>query len=234
MKRLTIIIFLIICNLSAFACDCDFNTTSLYQKASFIAKIQVIKNYKNEIDTIPSYKVDINPVVIYKGEKINSIYINGYYRIPNRPFTSCDFYLNETSEYLIFGFKDGDKVYVSYCTKLSPDFALSHYPKLELLKKKAGNYISNSPFTTSSRTWIPYDIFKGYPKDFYGKTYFVKITINKEKEISNIEFLSDFEEDIQDKLTGDINNINWKKRLAEINTNYSYSFISEFIPFDIP
>ncbi|MGV3546648.1 MAG: hypothetical protein ACO1N4_06265 [Pedobacter sp.] len=234
MKKLTLILLLSIIKITAFACDCDFNTTVLYQKANFVAKIKIVKNHKNEVDTIPSYKVDIKPLVIYKGETINSIYVHGYYKIPNKPFTSCDFYFNETSEYLVFGFKEGNSIYVDYCTKLSQDFALDHYPKLNFLKNAIGNYTSNSPFTTNSRTSIPYNIFKEYPKNFYGKAYFVKITINEEKEVDNIELLSKFDKDLQERLIGDIKKIDWKKRLSEINTTYSYSFISEFTAFNIP
>ncbi|MFN0254631.1 hypothetical protein [Pedobacter ureilyticus] len=234
MKRLTLILLFVILKTSAFACDCDFNTTILYQKASFVAKIRIVKNHKNEVDTIPSYKVDIKPLVIYKGETTNSIYVPGYYKIPNKPFTSCDFYFNETSEYLIFGFKEGSNIYVDYCTILSQDFAADHYPKLIFLKTVIGNYTSNSPFTTNSRTSIPYNIFKEYPNEFYGKTYFVKITINKEKEVDNIELLSKFDKDLQERIIGDIKKINWKKRFSEINTTYSYSFISEFMAFNIP
>jgi hypothetical protein len=233
MKKLLLFI-LFFSSLNAFACDCDFNIINLYQKADFVAKIKVLKNHVNEPSDASNYKVDIQTLSLFKGNTTSSVYINGYNGVPAKLITSCDFSLPVNTEILIFGSNNDDKIYVNYCTSITHDMPES-IVKLNFLKVKANNYTSNAPFSSTYLTYIPSKIFKDYPTSFYGKSYIIKLTIDKDKTVSDIEFVSDLDTETKENLANDIKNkIDWKKKLADINTNYSYSFLTEFFAYNLP
>lgn len=234
MKKITLLFILFFSSFNGFACDCDFNIINLYQKANFVAKIKVLKNHINEQPDVSNYKVDIQTLSLYKGNTTPSVYINGYNGVPHKLISSCDFSLPVNTESLIFGFENDDKIYISYCSTIMYNIPES-IVKLNLLKSKVSNYTSNAPFSSTYLTYIPSNIFENYPRNFYGKSYIIKLTIDKDKIVTNVEFVSDVEPEIQKNLASDIKNkIEWKKRLADINTNYSYSFLTEFFTFNLP
>ena len=233
MKKLLLFI-LFFSSLNAFACDCDFNIINLYQKADFVAKIKVLKNHVNEPSDASNYKVDIQTLSLFKGNTTSSVYINGYNGVPAKLITSCDFSLPVNTEVLIFGSKTDGKIYINYCSSITHNM-LEYIVKLDFLKAKANNYTSNAPFSSTYLTHISSKIFKDYPINFYGKSYIIKLTIDKDKTVSNVEFVSDFDVESKKKVANDIKNkIDWKKKLAEVNTNYSYSFLTEFFANNLP
>lgn len=94
----------------AFSCDCEFQKFhESYIQSDFIAKIKILKIYKN-IDNSDLYKADILIEDLYKGEKINSIYIYG--NNGRKLETSCDIRLLENEELIIYSKKNKKGQYV--------------------------------------------------------------------------------------------------------------------------
>jgi len=111
--QITIFLF----SIGIFACTCeDPKITEKYIESDFVAKARIIKNYKNE-NSKELYKADILISELFKGEKLNSIYVAG--RSDGRMGSSCAIFIPENTELIIYAQKNKDGKYsVGMCSGL--------------------------------------------------------------------------------------------------------------------
>jgi hypothetical protein len=84
-------------------CECMQDVLFNCMKADFIAEVKVVKTYKNEKDNHHFYKIDIEPIALYKGEKLTSLYVYG--SNGSEMLTSCDLYVPENTTWLVYATK---------------------------------------------------------------------------------------------------------------------------------
>lgn len=95
-----LIAFLIILSVHSNACMCvPPKFTEKYTESDFIAKVKIIKVYKNESEA-ELYKADILIEDLYKGSSISSIYVRG--RSDEKKGSSCAIFIPENTELIIY------------------------------------------------------------------------------------------------------------------------------------
>ncbi len=83
----------------SFACDCAFNEpVHGFSTEEFVGHIKITKVYPNEGKS-SVYKADIELLELFKGSKINSIFVRG--RSDGKIGTSCDVFYPEGSELVV-------------------------------------------------------------------------------------------------------------------------------------
>ena len=117
MIKHTFLFFALLLFTKAFSCDCGFQKFhESYIQSDFVAKIKIIKTYKN-INNSDLYKADILIEDLYKGKKTGSIYIYGN---NGKDLTnSCDIFISENEELVVFSRKNSKGQYViGMCSRL--------------------------------------------------------------------------------------------------------------------
>lgn len=114
-KILQITIFLF--SIGIFACTCDDpKITEKYIESDFVAKVRIVKNYKND-DSKELYKADIVISELFKGVGQSSIYVAG--RSDGKMGSSCAIFIPENTELIIYARKNKDGKYsVGMCSGL--------------------------------------------------------------------------------------------------------------------
>ena len=182
MKIRFILIFILLYSARLFACSCY--TPKLEQKFSksdFVAKVQIIKIYKNSGDE-EYYKADVKINNIFKGKAIESIYVYG--NNGRRFDSSCDIFIEPGEEMIVYSEKNNKGKYtVNMCSGLlylsRPNSIVTkeHYKNeinvLEILKDKKVSFTNNIEF----RLEDSHKLFK----KFYGVELENRFTIYKVK-----------------------------------------------------
>jgi len=116
MKNL-ILTFLLIYNVNSFACKCEStNLDTSFLTSSFVAKIKVIKKYKN-LEEDDYYKIDIKILDLYKGNQIGSIYIYGNSEYPQD--SACWIYTDVDDEIIVYVSKyENGRTEVRHCSRI--------------------------------------------------------------------------------------------------------------------
>jgi hypothetical protein len=115
------------------ACVCDLDVLKDCIHADFIAEVKIIKTYPNDKTDYHFYKIDIEPIVIYKGKKHTSLYVYGSNGSAMR--TSCDLDVPINTTWLVYATKSKNGNYeFGMCTS-SRELGISRYDSIKLDKK---------------------------------------------------------------------------------------------------
>lgn len=207
-------LILFLCTGSVFACSCGITSiVDEYIKSDFVAKVKIIKNYKNESEAVELYKTDIEISEVYKGEVLESIFVLG--RNDQYMGSSCAIFIPENTELIVFAFKDIDGKYkIGMCSRLvylNNPFAYDIIQELEILEMfKSKNIVfTDKTHYQEKSDKLYYDLlqFKGIKlKMAYG---FYEIVFNSELKIKNVTKVSGFGNRIDRKLIEIIKKSEW-------------------------
>ena len=96
--------------MSANACDCSIRYfTEMYSQSDFVAEIRITKNFDNEGEQ-ELYKSEIQILNLYKGDSINSIYVEG--RSDGKMGSSCSIFIRANTELIAYVNKNGNGKYI--------------------------------------------------------------------------------------------------------------------------
>lgn len=114
-KNLSIILFFL--SIKAVSCSCSStNLNTSFLTSDFVAKIKVIKKYKN-VKKDEYYKVDIKILDLYKGNQINSIYIYGNSEFPQD--SACWIYTDVDDEIIVYASKyENNRTEIRQCSRI--------------------------------------------------------------------------------------------------------------------
>lgn len=237
-KKLSIFILLILSiHANSIACQCSINETitSEYQKADFVATLKIVKNYKNFPDTNQYYKADVEIVDLYKGRSLKSILILG--NNDGDTYNSCGTFIKEGETRLIFGSYKENQITTYLCTSYHKPSELSYQrnkirEKLILLKKYSKNNIIGF---VNEMTIYPYDLIQSYKPELSNKYSLVKITIENNKTIKKIKFLTKDNDSLKRTYKNYFyNTIDWDRRLKRITNktnSKNMTIVFEIVPF---
>jgi hypothetical protein len=233
--KIKFLITLLICYIpfTGYACRCASfeNTSSQYQEADFVGLVKILKTYKNDVDSIDKYRVDVKTITLIKGESINGLVADGYNEVPGR-WSSCSVGFNTGSEYIIYGkknTKDG-KIYVYYCgvSKYNNDRKIEI---LKILKRFAKNISVDTRWGRT--TYIPSQLYMRYNPDSARHLSLIKVKINKRTNKVKVKHLTrdddGFKSIIKEVFA---NKVNWQSKLND--TYYpknKYTFVFELNPY---
>lgn len=132
MKYLLTLVLLIFGYKASLACKCEMPSVAVsYVSADFVARFKILKVYPNQEED-DFYKADIEILELYKGKKIESIYIGG--RSDGKLGTSCDVFFPEGSDLLVAARAEPNgKILFGACS-FTYDFNRSRDDRLYALK----------------------------------------------------------------------------------------------------
>lgn len=135
MKKIFQIVLLLF-SATMLGCTCDPpKITEKYIQSDFVAKVKIIKNYKNE-NSRELYKADIIISELFKGERLKSIFVSG--RSDRNIGSSCSIFIPENTELIIYASKNKDgKFTIGICSGLlylSKSRSKSQNRELEILR----------------------------------------------------------------------------------------------------
>ncbi|WP_281233754.1 hypothetical protein [Flavobacterium gelatinilyticum] len=109
MKKISQIVLLLF-SFPLFACICDDSAiTEKYIESDFVAKIKIVKNYKNE-NSEELYKTEFIINELFKGENLKAIYVAG--RSDGSMGSSCSIFIPENTQLIVYARKNKDGKYV--------------------------------------------------------------------------------------------------------------------------
>jgi len=233
MKKQIAIIFILIFSIinSSYACSCSSleTTSNRYQQSDFVGIVKIIKTYKNEVDSIDTYKVDVETITLLKGKSIIKLQTEGFNGIANR-YSSCGVWFEEGKSYLIYANNTSTGTFVGYCG-VDRYFNANTLSTLNKIKKHVSHFKVDTRWGRT--TYIPYQLYLKYQPDSSKHLSLIKIEVNRKNGTVKISHLSDddrnFKERIKNVLT---EKLNWKTKLDEQQyPNNSYIFILETHPY---
>ncbi|HEY0670148.1 MAG TPA: hypothetical protein VGD22_18350 [Sphingobacteriaceae bacterium] len=129
-----IIILLVFTGSTALACHCYISPVAdNYAQSNFVAYVNVLKVIPNEPDSKHYYKIQIEPVAVFKGKPTNELWVYG--SLDGSNWTSCDLIMPANSKWIIYAKPDGnDKTAVHLCNgswQTDAKFDKTQYPDLE-------------------------------------------------------------------------------------------------------
>ncbi len=207
--QITIFLF----SIGVFACDCmQPNLTEKYSKSDLVARVKIVKNYLNE-NSDELYKTDIIINELFKGDKVNSIYVAG--RSDGKFGSSCSLFIPENTELIIYTSKNKKGEYViGMCSGLLTfyDWNIKKQEKelkiLRMFKTKNINFTNKISYRNESNLQKELEQFKGIElKKSYG---IYEITFESNLRIKHVKEISGFEMLINKKLIDIIKKTKWK------------------------
>lgn len=200
MKIKYFILFFLVA-LKSYACSCGFGTINgKFMYADFVAKVKITKSLKDWSfeNAIKPYTVNFTIERLYKGQEITSISLDNY------SDASCGLVLAESSEWIIFAYKnDKDKYSTNLCSgskQIDRVFNESLYPNatknynsvidktlevLELFKKYEVN-VSNKILLINSKDNFNEHFNKYNACDFLNEYGIYKIILNADLSIKDV------------------------------------------------
>ncbi|MCK8143329.1 hypothetical protein MW871_15980 [Flavobacterium sp. I-SCBP12n] len=218
-KTLQIITFLF--SIANYACICnDQSITEKYIQSEFVAKVKIIKNYKN-VDSKEIYKADIIINELYKGESLKSIYING--RSDGNMGSSCSIFIPENTELIIYAQKNNNGKYtigmcsgLLYLKKSNLKKQVRELEILKIFKTQGINLTDKINYREKGTLSKKLEEFKGIKLD---KEYGIyEINFDSNLKITNVKQISGFENPIDKKLMDILSTTEWT-RTEEILKN---------------
>jgi hypothetical protein len=211
MKRIIQIIVLLF-SVTMFGCICDPpKITEKYIQSDFIAKVKIVKNYKNE-NSKELYKADIIISELFKGERLKSIFVRG--RSDRNIGSSCSIFIPENTELIIYASKDKDGKYkIGMCSGLlylSKSRSKSQNRELEILRtfkeKKIVftdkiNYREKSNFDSDLQQFRGIELNKAYG--------LYEIVFSDDLTIKTVSEISGFGNEVDQKLIEIIKKSEW-------------------------
>lgn len=211
MKKILLIITFLF-SITNYACTCnDQSITEKYIQSEFVAKVKIIKNYKN-LDSKEVYKADIIINELYKGERLKSIYING--RSDGNIGSSCSIFIPENTELIIYSQKNNNGKYtigmcsgLLYLKKNSLQKQVRELDILQMFKSKGIKFTNKINYREKGTLSKKLQEFKGIKLD---KNYGIyEITFDSNLKIKNVTEISGFENPIDTKLIDIISTSEW-------------------------
>ena len=132
MKILTVL--LILTAKMAFACHCYISpVVDNYAQSNFVGYVNVLKVMPNEPDSKQYYKIQIEPIAVFKGKPTNELLVYG--SLDGSNWTSCDLIIPPNSKWILY-VKPGseNKPAVHMCNgswQIDAEFDKTKYPTLE-------------------------------------------------------------------------------------------------------
>lgn len=209
-KIIQIIIFLF--SGAVFACTCNDPTiTEKYIESEFVAKVKIVKNYKNESSN-ELYKTDILIRELFKGESLKSIYVAG--RSDGNMGSSCSIFIPENTELIIYARKDKDGKYrIGMCSGLL--YINKSNPKrqkreLEILKMfKSKNIVFTSKINYHEKSDIYADLLQFKGSELNKEYGIYEIIFNPNLTIKTVSEISGFGNLVDQKLIEIIKKSQW-------------------------
>ena len=213
-KVLQIVIFISIATASA--CDCMIpSITEKYMRSDFVAKIRISKVYMND-GSEEVYKSDIEILELYKGNRINSIYVAG--RSDNLMGSSCSIYIPENTELIIYAgrAKDG-KYFIGACSGhlYTKNYYYINQEKIKreeailtTFKTKNINISNKGFFDTNGSIGDELEKFKGIRLDKSFAIY--EITFSSKLAVKRIREISGFGTSIDKELIKILKRVEWR------------------------
>ncbi|WP_163410863.1 hypothetical protein [Flavobacterium ajazii] len=235
--------------ISSFACVCEPQTiTEKYIKSDFVAIVTVTKIYLNKKNS-DSYKADIKISELFKGVKLNSIYVLG--RSDGGIGSSCDIFIPVNTKLVAYAYKNKEGLYeVGMCSGLLylNKKQLKPNPELEILnmfKAEKINFTDKTWYHETSNSSLELLKYKGIQLN---KGYGIyEITFSSNLSIKEVKAISGFGNPVDEELIAVLRNTKWSSKSSlglknEVSDNtkfiigfYYYeaekdnkSFISEF------
>ncbi|AZJ31751.1 hypothetical protein SAMN05444344_2499 [Tenacibaculum mesophilum] len=215
-----------------YPCDCGIETiVNKFAHSSFVAKGKIIKNYKN-LKGENVYKADIKIDKLYKGEKIESIFVYG--RSDEKMGTSCDIFIPEETELIFYAHKDkSGRLIIGMCSGLlylnkeSSREKEKEIRELKILKSlsKLNDRDINKVKLYSSEIGDLLDDLKGYDsKKKYG---IYKLIFSKKLRLKRIKVVDGFtDKNVDKKIKRILKNVKWEplryRDSIKLKNNYIY------------
>jgi hypothetical protein len=183
-----------------FACTCDDpKITEKYIGSEFVAKVKIIKNYKNE-SSKELYRADIIITELFKGESLKSIYVVG--RSDGKMGSSCAIFIPENTELIVYAEKNEDGKYIIgmcsgllYVNKTNQKKLKQELEILETFKSKHITFTDKINYREKTNLHTDLEQFKGIELSksygIYEITFATDLTIKSVSEISGFGNLVD-------------------------------------------
>lgn len=216
--------FLFLFSITTFACSCkEPNITEKYIESDLVAKVKIIKNYKN-VDSREIYKADIIINELYKGQSLKSIYISG--RSDGNMGSSCSLFIPENTELIIYASKDKEGKYIiGMCSGLfylNKGEIKKQNRELEILNILKTKNISYTNRINNADQETLYKILKQFKDIELNKEYGIyEVIFNSDLKTTNIQQISGFGNTIDTELIQILANIKWTSLYNGINSNGS-------------
>ena len=232
MKKQTFLVF-ILCltfTLNTYACTCSSleTTSNKYQQSDFVGIIKIIKIYKNEVDSIDRYKIDVKTTTLLKGKSVDKLTTEGFNEVPYR-YSSCEVGFEVGKSYFVYGQNVNKETTVNYCG-VDRYFNDETLKKLNLIKKYVSHFKVNTRW--GQTTYIPYQLYLKYQPDSVNHLSLIKIDINKKIGSVKILHLSNDDKHLRKRLKKVLSELNWLSKLSDdFYPHEKYTFILEFYPY---
>ncbi|MBA6155004.1 hypothetical protein H3Z83_00500 [Tenacibaculum sp. S7007] len=217
---------------SIYSCDCGVETVvNKFAHSTFVAKGKIIKNYNN-LKGENIYKADIEIKDLYKGSKVKSVFVYG--RSDNKIGTSCDIFIPEGTELILYAHKDKfNRLIIGMCSGLLYLNRKTYYSKekktrelkmlksLSKLKEKDINKVKlySSELSDSLATLKGVDSKKKYGV--------YKLKFSKKLKLKDIKTVDGFtEKSIDKRVKRILTNTTWEllkdRDSVKLESNYNY------------
>ena len=118
MKKSLFAVFIWFYHSFSFACSCHtVSQVECFMYSDFVAKVQITKVYPNATRQSETFKIDIEILDLFKGQKVKSIIVYGSSDSLYR--SSCDMSVSKNSTWMIYARKDTSKVYLLHSCSAS-------------------------------------------------------------------------------------------------------------------
>ena len=132
MKKISLLVLLLIGSIQAFACKCSkVSLADAFKQSEFVATAKILSVTPNK-ENEQYHDIEVELINVYKGEKITKLKIYSAQR------SSCAFYTEENSTWLIFANKKDGILTFGYCSaslQIDRKFNLIEYPNLDVTYK---------------------------------------------------------------------------------------------------
>ncbi len=223
MKGILIILSFLF-SVKAVACDCDSpGIIEKYLDSEFIASAIVTKVYPN-VGEEEIYKADIQIEELFKGQKLNSIYVYG--RSDGKMGSSCSIFIPEKTKLIIYAHKNKNGQYgigmcfgLLYLNKNNDSRQIDKQEKeLEILRiLKANKTATRENISFWHKELITRDLhdalqqFNGVEFDKSFGIY--EMSFNPDLSLNSVKVISGFNDSIDSKLIEILQNSEWSRQI---------------------
>ncbi len=214
MKYLLTLVLLIFGIRASLACKCEIPTIAVsYVSADFVARLKILKVYPNQREE-DYYKADIEVLELYKGPRIESIYIGG--RSDGKLGTSCDVFFPEGSDLLVAARAEPNgKILFGACSftydfDRSRDDRLYALKAIEFLSQKYGALtLHYRPIISSNY----YDfLFSKKGIQLNGEFAIYEVVLDDHISPSEVKVIKGFGEEVDSELVDELLKSKWEIR----------------------
>lgn len=233
MKKATYLLLItIFFTQNLFACKCSTKLNAInqnYISADIVLQGIILKKYRNTPEDAQYYDIDINPISVYKGKKINRIKVYGINDIPYRG-NSCTIDTSEKDEWIFFLKEKDRRFYLEPCT-ISRSKNMYKFDvikeRVELCKKVIGELKYD---TKKIQIKIPYNKWTAIKYKHDSKQFVsFKMVVKKNGRLKHIKIIeSELSKKTRKEIIKILKRANWlKKENLEHDAIYLFTFIAD-------